>query len=131
MKNLLAFLVGSWRSIVYLLFSVYLFTHNFHGGGGPKIPHFDKFVHFCLFVGLIFIALYDFARARPWLKKWIISVILFYGISIEVFQALFLPYRSGNLMDIVADTVGVIVGVILYSLYKNSRLYRPAVKRNV
>lgn len=123
---MLTFFRRYWRSTGFLLFSIFLFTHNFHGSGGPGIPHFDKFVHFCLFSGLVSITLFDTRRKPEW-RNWIIFSILGYGISIEVFQGLFLPYRTGNLLDVIADTAGVIAGVLSYRIYKNSRFYKPAV----
>lgn len=48
----------------------------------------------------------------------ILSVLLssLYGISDEIHQY-FVPYRDADLMDILADTLGVVMGVYFYQTF--------------
>lgn len=116
------------RSVCFLLFTIFLFTHNFHGAKAPgDITYFDKIVHCSLFFVLTFLVLLDTRRKEEWRYRVIISIFA-YGILVEIFQGVFLPYRSASVWDILADTTGLIIGTLAFNLYKNSRFFKPAVK---
>lgn len=56
-------------------------------------------------------------------KKIYINSILFiliYSISDEVHQ-LFIPNRSGSIIDILIDLIGEIIGIILWRIYEEKR----------
>ena len=56
-------------------------------------------------------------------KKIYINSILFiliYSISDEVHQ-LFIPNRSGSIIDILIDLIGGIIGIILWRIYEEKR----------
>ena len=76
---------------------------------GPSPNFLDKALHFLCFTYLTLIT---------WLSR-ILSkdlhvyvIVLAYGILIEIVQR-FLPYRSFEYLDIFADSVGIIAGLIL------------------
>ncbi len=78
---------------------------------GP--PGLDKFVHIALFGGLA-IVLYWNLRAGLWAsvrRHLVIAVVLTAALAglIEVLQAL-LPYRSGDVADLLAGAVGGFLG---------------------
>ena len=79
-------------------------------------PNFlDKALHFFCFTYLTLIT---------WLSR-ILSkdlhvyvIVLAYGILIEIVQR-FLPYRSFEYLDIFADSIGIITGLIIIKIFKN------------
>ena len=75
----------------------------------------DKALHFLFFTYLTLIT---------WLSR-ILSkdlhvyvIVLAYGILIEIVQR-FLPYRSFEYLDIFADFVGIIAGLMIIKIFKN------------
>jgi VanZ family protein len=88
----------------------------FSGPGLFKIPHLDKIAHLILFGGLAacWILYYQY-RKRPAPKNlhWIILLIIsIYGVAIEFFQLYFIPNRSFDTGDIVADVCGALGGYV-------------------
>lgn len=86
-----------------------------------KVPHLDKIAHIILFGGLVVSwGLYSFLRNRTSIKVmlWICAGSIFLGIAMEFVQVNFIPLRSFDGGDIVADIVGSVVGcywVVRYS----------------
>ncbi|NML20389.1 VanZ family protein [Pseudoflavitalea sp. G-6-1-2] len=82
---------------------------------GPKIPHFDKFVHFILFgvLGVLW-SYYAWAKKKSGLNvaKWfrlVFLAVVANGIVLEIIQYCFIPDRSFDWWDILADTAGAAV----------------------
>lgn len=82
---------------------------------------FDKIVHIGMFAVLVWL----FCRAF-YQKKWSSSRLggifmyvaiaaILYGIVMEIVQKDFIPNRSFDMLDIVADTAGALVGYIFSS----------------
>ncbi len=94
---------------------------------GPKIsiPFFDKVIHALLYFLFVIIWLLYFKRSK---KETIsiyalVSVALFiYGIVIEVLQGSFVATRTHDNWDIVANTTGIIIGVIVFYKAKDTFL---------
>ena len=80
------------------------------------IPHFDKLIHFSLFLVLALLALRRrVAYPRPMSSSavgWIILTCCVYGIALELFQPLAGTHRSSDVADGIADVLGVLTGVI-------------------
>lgn len=95
-------------SIIWALIML-LATTMKPGDDMPKIeiPYMDKIVHFGIFGVLGFLITYEQRRAQ------LITLILcaLYGAMIEVIQ-LFLPWRSFEWADMLADTLGAIAGIL-------------------
>jgi VanZ family protein len=78
----------------------------------------DKVVHVGLFAMLVFL----WCLPAKWRVKrisnvntvygWITILFIAYGVAIEFIQRYFIPYRSFDFFDIVADTVGCAIGWI-------------------
>ncbi|MBW1758802.1 MAG: VanZ family protein [Deltaproteobacteria bacterium] len=86
------------------------FPHN--------IAHIDKLLHFFGYalLGVLFARAFKTRSAKNNLKLlMVLSIILsgLYGISDEIHQA-FVPFRDGDIMDILADILGSICGVFAY-----------------
>ena len=80
-----------------------------------SVNYLDKALHFLCFSYLTLIT---------WLSRilnkdlHVYVIVLAYGILIEIVQR-FLPYRSFEYLDIFADFVGVIAGLIIIKILKN------------
>ena len=78
----------------------------------------DKVVHIGLFAGLVFLwclpfqLLVENPRRRKIIYGWIALSFIAYGVAIEFIQRDFIPFRSFDLYDIVADTIGCAIGWI-------------------
>jgi len=84
----------------------------------PHWPYIDKVLHFTAYalLGALFLRAFNITRIRHHLKLIIIlSIILssLYGISDEIHQS-FVPFRTADAMDALADILGSITGVYLY-----------------
>lgn len=85
------------------------------GISGPEIPHFDKYVHFILFgvLGVLW-SYYVWAKKKmePAVAKWfrfVFMAVVANGILLEVVQYCFIPDRSFDWWDILADAAGAAV----------------------
>lgn len=84
-----------------------------------NIPNLDKIVHVILFGGIVLFwgAHYAFRPERPqgWQKLVILLAILSTGLGIvlEYVQFYFIPLRSFDIYDIVADTSGALAAMLL------------------
>lgn len=82
----------------------------------PLFPHFDKVAHFCMYAGMSGILWLEFLLTHrketlPLKHGFVggtICPILFSGM-IEVLQGCMTKYRSGDWLDFVANTVGVLL----------------------
>ena len=78
----------------------------------------DKLVHVGLFAGLVFLwglpfqSLIEKAERRNLIYGLIALGFMAYGVAIEFIQRDFIPFRSFDLYDIVADTIGCVIGWI-------------------
>jgi len=84
----------------------------------PELPYKDKLLHFFAYavLGALFLRAYKTLRIRNNLKFLIILSVLsssLYGISDEIHQY-FVPYRSFEYFDILADVLGSLFGVFIY-----------------
>jgi VanZ family protein len=86
-----------------------------------KIPLFDKWVHIGLISILSFLFCWGIYKRKENVEKnrrnFILTgiICLAYGIMIEFIQRNFIPNRSFDMGDIIADGVGALLGV-LYSI---------------
>ncbi len=93
-----------------------------------NIPHFDKVVHVGLFGGIVLFwgGYYAFGSAQPanWRKLTILWTVLSIalGIVLEYVQFYFIPLRSFDRGDIVADTAGAIIALVFLFLWVPRRL---------
>jgi len=86
----------------------------------PHWPYFDKVLHFTAYalLGALFLRAFKTTRIKHHLKLILALSVLFsslYGISDEIHQS-FVPHRTADVMDALADMLGSIAGVYLYQL---------------
>lgn len=73
--------------------------------GGPGIPGADKVAHVVVFALVVAAALWVGLPAR-----WVVPLALAHTVISELVQHLWLPGRSGDVWDVVADVLGVLLG---------------------
>ena len=117
MSRLHKFFIYWFPIIIYCLL---IFIQSSHPSieSVPEWPYFDKGLHFVGYalLGALFLRAFKTSRIKNNVKLiLIVSVLLssLYGISDEIHQY-FIPYRDADLMDILADTLGSIMGVYIY-----------------
>jgi VanZ family protein len=117
-----------WPSIVWSL--VILVITLTPGERLPEVGFFqvDKLVHFIVFGLLVFLTLYGSSKAVA-LKQGSINPILIslvysigLGILVEILQ-LFVPGRSFSLVDILANTIGTILGYYAFRYAKRKSIF--------
>ncbi len=89
-----------------------------------KIPYLDKWVHGILFFGLtcfwqLYIYIKGIGNKRTINTRLLFTVILSYGIIIEVFQGLLTVSRSADIYDVLADVVGSLLAILIFIFFKN------------
>ena len=124
-KNLLAhkklFLVSA--ILFTLIVSIYSLKES---EDLPQIAldHLDKVFHVFVYVILtllwvINVKIYIFKSNEIKNIALVISVLFFYGIIIEVFQEYFTITRTFDVNDLLANIVGIFIGIVLYLQIKN------------
>lgn len=81
------------------------------GVGQQPFPGSDKVVHVVVFLVPVLVAL--LAGVRPAV---VVGVFAAHAVVSETVQALFLPARSGDPADVLADLTGVALGVAAWRL---------------
>jgi len=114
-----------WKTLTWaILIALLLFTsgENLPKQKILKIDHLDKLIHFALFLihGLLILLEYSirnkgYSLAR---KISIVLVILLYAAFTELIQAFFIQKRDGAWCDFAADALGIMTGIVLYTLLK-------------
>jgi len=98
----------------------------------PDWPYVDKVLHFTAYalLGALFLRAFKTTRIRHHLKLIFALSVLFsalYGISDEIHQS-FVPYRTADYRDVLADILGSILGVYIFykiKIGKNAKITKP------
>lgn len=105
-----------FKILAVLWFIFMLFVLFMPGSSVPEVsfsfPHFDKLIHFTLFA--VFTFLLQKALTPPLFARTILLLFLFAGGS-EIIQELYIPRRSGDILDFIANSTGIIFSIILTS----------------
>jgi len=122
---LINFLRSNKVYLVYLPLAIYwiilFIATSIPSEYAPSIGIGDKFSHFFAYLGLCVLMYFTFAFQKKYLilKKYpgFMSIIIasLYGIFDELHQML-IPGRSGELLDWIADFVGVIIGILIVKI---------------
>ncbi|WP_156950160.1 VanZ family protein [Maribacter antarcticus] len=107
----------SWLVFITFL-SLFFFTGEM---SVPRlnIPHIDKIVHFLfyfIFVVLGVKAVREIFKVNLELKKVLLYTVTFacsYGIIIELLQYAFTESRQGDILDVLANSMGALAGMFL------------------
>ncbi len=107
-------------SLPYIAFIVTLFIGYLSLKEVSKSPiqmaHADKVYHTIAYftLGLIWLISFPKSLKEKRLKYAIVSFCIIYGIVLEVLQGVLTAHRTASLLDVIANTVGVIVAMLLY-----------------
>ena len=119
-NNLKLFKFPFLPGIVWAIIILVLMTMS--GNSFPKfdlinILSLDKFVHAFVFFILQLLLCYGFYKQKNKLKRFpilISSIITFtYGIGTEIVQAVFSLNRKGDYLDVIANSIGIIIAILL------------------
>jgi VanZ family protein len=81
---------------------------------------FDSFAHAFLFAILCYLMIVGLKKqfTYPKIKHYAIRVSLFistmFGISIELLQHFLVQGRQGDIMDVLSNTTGCLIGILLF-----------------
>lgn len=81
-----------------------------------EVSNVDKVEHALAFAALAFV----FLRAYRHRVIWVITGCVAFGVGIELVQY-FIPWRSAELADLVADIVGVLLGWMAFIIFSRFR----------
>jgi len=120
MKKLIFFLPALVFYFLLFLFSASDLGIQIHGGWLDKIPHA---LEFALLAFLLAIGFFNSLSAPAWIKTAVsFLTALLLGILDEYHQS-FVPGRTADVRDILADAAGVACGILVY-LYLQKRRRR-------
>lgn len=80
-----------------------------------EIPVTDKVAHFLTYLILTFVALLSSRQKHSVLT--ILALQILIGVFVEVAQS-FVPGRTPELLDILANSLGVLLGAFLYFIFR-------------
>jgi hypothetical protein len=83
------------------------------GVGGPQITGLDKVVHLSIFAAPVLAALMAGLSA-----PWVVGILAVHGPVSELIQYSLLSHRSGDVFDALADVVGVVIGAMVYVVWR-------------
>lgn len=85
-------------------------------GAGNQLPGLDKLVHFVEYAilgALVSRGLLGYGVSVPRTRVWAVVLSGMYGLSDELHQ-LMTPFRQGEVLDLLADVLGGLVGSALW-----------------
>jgi len=114
LKNFLIY----WFPIILYCLLIFIQSSYPSFKNAPELPYIDKVLHFVAYalLGALFLRAFKTSRIKNNVKLMLILSVLLsslYGISDEIHQY-FVPYRSADLMDVLADILGGLAGVYIY-----------------
>lgn len=77
-----------------------------------NIPYFDKIIHIILFALLYMLLIQALSPVSKRGRVQVAVLVILYGILIEFVQLYFIPFRSFEIVDILADSAGVGLGIL-------------------
>ena len=83
---------------------------------------FDSFAHAFLFAVLCFLMIvgltkqFTFPKLRHFAIRASLLISSMFGIFIELMQHFFIYGRQGDIIDVVANTIGCLLGIVLFKL---------------
>lgn len=109
-----------------LLYLHFLPAHEIQVEGWYLKYHFDKVAHMIMFA-VMFVLWFRFFRLNQTLKKTIILagvIVLIYGAVLEILQGTVVVGRTTDLLDFLADSVGILVGFAIIKIFSWDQLVR-------
>jgi VanZ family protein len=116
---------SKWMALGWLLIISVLFF--IPGSSLPKETWFskiyiDKWVHVGLFAGLVFLWRSAFTFPQKNGNLLLLAAAFIYGLAVELIQGQWVPRRDFDLVDLLSDAVGSILGLFLWlRVYKKNK----------
>ena len=82
-----------------------------------QITHLDKYQHAFAYFTLTMCWLLSFHKKTPNRKYTIVFACIIFGIILEVLQYKLTQYRTGDYLDILANTVGVVLALMVFNQF--------------
>ena len=104
---------GYWKSIVVCIGILYVSLVRTPEVGIYTFSGADKLVHMLMYIFLAAMLTWEsLTKKANSLRLWLTAILfpIFYGLAIELIQHFCLSYRTGDIWDVVANSVGVLVG---------------------
>ena len=81
-----------------------------------NIPHFDKFVHFCMYFALMSVAVFESHKsARKSPSIFLLALYPFlYGVIMEILQIALTTTRGASIFDVIFNTIGIFISVLIW-----------------
>ena len=115
-KNLLKGNIKTMTIAVLITISIAILSLVKIGHQPIQINNLDKYEHVLAYFALSFFWLLAFRTSK--ISKFLIGFCcFFYGIIIEALQVTVTSYRSGDILDILANTTGILIAYIIYFLF--------------
>lgn len=86
------------------------------------IPHIDKIGHFGMYFSLMSLIIFETTKRAFIRKRSLLLLSLFpfsYGILLEILQSATTSSRYGSLYDVIFNTLGILMSVLLWLLLKS------------
>ncbi|MCE5347937.1 MAG: VanZ family protein [Bacteroidales bacterium] len=106
-------------SILVALFILYLSLTNsstFEKVSIFTIPFIDKIVHFGMYFIFMSVIIFENRKTLINIRFLLLAAIipLFYGVLMEILQAVFTTSRSGSIYDVIANLTGILVSILIW-----------------
>jgi VanZ family protein len=113
-----------WKPLIWLLLICYLtLTPSESLPQMPKLFEYDKIGHLILFLIFSLLLVKGFSQTMPpklsltKIKWGVFFIIGLLGGTIEILQANLIKNRNGDVLDLAADMVGSLLGLVLYNFF--------------
>jgi VanZ family protein len=114
----MSFLKYNLASFVWALLILWLSLRSSSGLPIIDIPHFDKLIHFAFYLVLAMLMFYGWKKHvfNALHRHAFIGIVIIataYGVVIELMQESLTSNRHFEALDIVADSIGAIIGSLI------------------
>jgi VanZ family protein len=118
MSTMLKYLFTRWLPLIIYCLIIFIQSSLPAYERLPEFRFSDKFLHFGAYalMGILFFRAFQTLRIKSDVRRLIlfsIAAATLYGVSDEIHQY-FVPFREADFLDVVANTLGAICGVLIY-----------------
>ena len=81
-----------------------------------NIPYLDKIVHTGMYFGLMSVIIFEHRKSLENIKLLLLTSLIpfFYGILMELLQGTITSTRSADFFDVLSNTSGILISVLLW-----------------
>lgn len=115
--------------VLALILNIGFYLPRVPGAESIGVSGVDKVVHVLVFALTVWAAGRLLAPVQRFPVGWVVLVALVHAVLIEVVQLAVLPQRSGSVADLIADVIGIALGVAAWRVEQrrtNARRAREA-----